>query len=130
MTTTEIIVVFYQIRIYIVLLLLYDNSINSFLAPKLYLGVDTKYSFHNTIMEREKSYDIILIRNFRALPYVEQVSRQNTNNLEVSMKTKVYQIVKEFVPSTLGWISLAVAVYIDGSFILEFTLIAVARVLP
>jgi hypothetical protein len=46
------------------------------------------------------------------------------------MKTKVYQFVKKIVPSTLGWVSLSVAVYIDGSFIQEFTLVAVARVLP
>ena len=46
------------------------------------------------------------------------------------MKSKVHQFVKEVVPSALGWISLAVAIYIDGSFAQEFALVAVARVLP
>ena len=32
--------------------------------------------------------------------------------------------------SLLGWISTGVAVYIDGSFIEEFILLAISRVLP
>ncbi len=47
-----------------------------------------------------------------------------------SMNKKQTNPINEIVPSALGWISLAVAIFIDGSFIQEFTLIAVARVLP
>ena len=48
----------------------------------------------------------------------------------VSMKKKQTNLVKEIVPSAVGWISLAVAIFIDGSFVQEFTLVSVARVLP
>lgn len=47
-----------------------------------------------------------------------------------SMNKKQTSLIKEIVPSALGWISLAVAIFIDGSFVQEFTLVAVARVLP
>ena len=47
-----------------------------------------------------------------------------------SMNQKQTNLVKEVVPSALGWISLAVAIFIDGSFVQEFALVSVARVLP
>lgn len=52
------------------------------------------------------------------------------NSQGASMKLKQTNQIKEIVPSALGWISLAVAIFIDGSFIQEFTLVTVARVLP
>ena len=47
-----------------------------------------------------------------------------------SMNKKQTSLIKEIVPSALGWILLAVAIFIDGSFVQEFTLVAVERVLP
>ncbi len=52
------------------------------------------------------------------------------NSQGASMKRKQTSPIKEIVPSALGWISLAVAIFIDGSFVQEFILVAVARVLP
>lgn len=52
------------------------------------------------------------------------------NSQGASMKEKQTSLVKQIVPSALGWISLAVAIFIDGSFVQEFALVAVARVLP
>ena len=57
-------------------------------------------------------------------------NRRKMNSQGASMKEKQTSPIKEIVPSALGWISLAVAIFIDGSFIQEFTLVAVARVLP
>jgi len=52
------------------------------------------------------------------------------NSQGVSMNKKQTNLVKQIVPSAIGWISLAVAIFINGSFIQEFSLVAVARVLP
>ncbi len=46
------------------------------------------------------------------------------------MKRKISQCITKIVPSALGWLSVAVAILIDGSFVQEFTLATVARVLP
>ena len=41
---------------------------------------------------------------------------------------KISRCVSVVVPPIIGWLSVAVAVFIDGSFVQEFALVAVARV--
>ena len=60
--------------------------------------------------------------------HLSEIKKMNSQG--ASMNKKQTNLVKQIVPSAVGWISLAVAIFIDGSFIQEFSLVAVARVLP
>lgn len=68
---------------------------------------------------------------FRAIPAAQEPRHhQITKCLKgAEMKRNVGKLGNVMM-SLLGWISTGVAVYIDGSFIEEFILLAISRVLP
>ena len=74
----------------------------------------------------------LLNQIFRAIPAVQEPRHHNIKKECLKGVIMKIRTIKpgSIIMSLLSWVSIGLAVYIDGSFIEEFMLLAISRVLP